>query len=165
MTLAVASVSSAKDFPKGSPKFEDRYRPALKAAAAAGKPLIVVFSASWCGPCQAMKKSVYPSEEVTPFHDKFVWAYLDVDESANKKVSQEFGVNGIPHIAFLDKDGKQLDSQVGSSSASSFAKKLEAVLKKAEAGGSGTTPGAPKPADDEKPAKKATGSVSGALSK
>ncbi len=129
--LLLHSNSTAGEFPKGSPKFETKYKSALAEAKKTGKPMLVVFSATWCGPCQANKKNVYPSEAVQPYHDKFVWAYLDVDEAANKKVAQEFGVNGIPHIQFLDKTGKPIDKVVGGSQPEAFAKKLEEVAAKA----------------------------------
>jgi thiol:disulfide interchange protein len=125
------SLAAGHDFPDGSPKFETKYKSALAEAKKTGKPVIVVFSASWCGPCQANKKNVYPSDAVKPYHDKFVWAYLDTDEKANAKAAEEFGVSGIPHIQFLDKNGKSIDKQVGGTSPDAFAKKLEAVLAKA----------------------------------
>ena len=129
--LAVITPALAGDFPKGSPKFEKSYRSALSDAKKTGKPVILVFSASWCGPCQTMKKDVYPSAAVKEYHDKFVWAYLDTDDNDNEKAAKEFGVSGIPHIQFLDATGKSVDKQIGSTSPESFATKLAAVLKKA----------------------------------
>ena len=130
--LAVPFSACADDkAPAGSPTFLHSYDKAIEAAAKEKKPVIVIFSATWCGPCQVMKKKVYPSAEVKPFHDKFIWAYLDADEKANEKPMQEFKVNGIPHIEFLGADGKSVDKQVGSSAPDAFVKKLEAVLAKA----------------------------------
>ena len=130
-----STVASAKD-PEGSPKFETRYSTALKKAKEENKPLLVVFSASWCGPCQANKKNVYPSDAVKPFHDKFVWVYLDTDEKRNEKPAKEFKVNGIPHIQFVDSNGKPLGQTIGGTTPDAFAKELAAILEKA--GGAGT---------------------------
>ena len=131
IAAALALPLIAGDFPKGSPKFEHSLKSVSAAAAKSGKPMVVVFSAVWCGPCQAMKKDVYPSAEVAALHDKFEWAYLDVDEASNEKASKEFGVTGIPHIQFLDKAGKPIGNQVGSTSPGDFAATLKSILKKA----------------------------------
>jgi thiol:disulfide interchange protein len=166
VTLAAVAVAGAfltrnacaagHDFPDGSPKFETKYKSALSEAKKTGKPVLLVFSATWCGPCQANKKNVYPSAAVKPYHDKFVWAYLDADEAANKKAMTEYGVNGIPHIQFLDKDGKSIDKMVGASTPEGFAKKLQEVLGKT---GGASTSAPEKPAvgiEPKKPASETT---------
>lgn len=126
--------SAASDFPKGSPTFVTGYDAALKAAKTSGKPIIAIFSASWCPPCQANKQNVYPSSEVKPFHEKFVWAYLDADEEANVPAMKKFGVSGIPHIQFLDAKGASVGKLIGGSSPKAFRKELESILKKTSAG-------------------------------
>jgi len=120
----------AGDFPAGSPKFEHSLPTAEAKAKKSGKPLVVVFSAAWCGPCQLMKKEVYPSAEVKALHDKFEWAYLDVDDESNAPAAKKFEVSGIPHVQFIDKDGKPLGSQVGSTSPGDFAATLKKMLAK-----------------------------------
>lgn len=133
-TLILAAIALpllAGDFPAGSPKFAHNLKDVTAASKKSGKPAIVVFSAVWCGPCQQMKKDVYPSEAVKKLHDKFEWAYLDVDEESNAAAAKKYGVNGIPHIQFVGKDGKDLGSQVGSTSPEDFVNTLEGVLKKA----------------------------------
>jgi thioredoxin-related protein len=133
LLLATAtSLAFASDFPKGSPTFNSSSGPALTAAKKSGKPVIMVFSAAWCGPCQAMKKDVYPSEAVKAFHDKFIWAYLDVDDASNESIASKYGVSSIPHIEFLDASGKEIDKQIGGESPEAFAKKLQSVLAKAK---------------------------------
>jgi thiol:disulfide interchange protein len=133
--LAVAFVASgaafSADFPKGSPKFKTTLGAATSEAKKDNKPVIAIFSAVWCGPCQTMKRDVYPSDAVKAYHDKFVWAYLDADSSSNQASMKKFGVSGIPHIEFLDSAGKSVGKQVGSTSPDAFAKTLEAMLKKA----------------------------------
>ena len=120
----------AGDFPEGSPKFEHSLPTVEANAKKSGKPVVVVFSATWCGPCQLMKKEVYPSAEVKALHDKFEWAYLDVDEESNAPAAKEFEVSGIPHVQFLDKNGKPLGSQVGATSPGDFAATLKKMLAK-----------------------------------
>ena len=134
LTLAIIALPLlAGDFPKGSPKFEHDFKAVSAAAEKSGKPMILVFSAVWCGPCQLMKKDIYPSAAVKPFHDKFEWAYLDADEDKNAALMKKFDVSGIPHIQFLSKSGKDLGSQIGATSAEDFANTLEKTLKKAGA--------------------------------
>jgi thiol:disulfide interchange protein len=118
----------------GAPKFESSHSVALSVAKKEGKPVVLVFSASWCPPCQMMKKTVYPSDIVKPYHDKFVWAYLDVDSAANQLTAQDYGVKGIPHIEFVNASGEPLvEEQVGGSLPQSFAMRLASALVKARA--------------------------------
>lgn len=123
----------AADFPEGSPKFATNAEVAMKAAQTNGKPIILVFSAAWCGPCQTMKKEVYPNAEVKPFHDKFNWAYLDIDVEANSKLSNTYHVEVIPNIVFLNAAGQKIDQQEGGGAPDVFAQTLAKVLKKSGA--------------------------------
>ncbi len=130
-SLTFATCLLASDFPEGSPAFTTNANAVMKAAKDNGKPAILVFSASWCGPCQAMKKDVYPSAEVKPYHEQFNWSYLDIDVGANGKLSDQYKVESIPHIFFVDGNGKVIDQQEGGASPKEFASKLAKVLKKA----------------------------------
>lgn len=114
-------------FGSGELHFEHTYVEAVQEAKRTHKPIILIFSASWCGPCKQMKSDVYPSDAVKPYRDKFVWAYLDVDEPVNGRSAQQYNVHGIPHIEVVDTDGKSFYQQTGSSSPSEFAAALESA--------------------------------------
>jgi thioredoxin-related protein len=131
LALGATTSAIAGDFPEGSPAFEHKLADALSKAKKEDKPVIAIFSAVWCGPCQTMKKNVYPSSQVKPYHSKFVWAYIDADEKGNAADMSKFNVTGIPHLEILDKDGKSIGKQIGSSSPADFVKTLEGALKKA----------------------------------
>jgi len=132
--LALVALSAALILPslraeeKKEPVFHDDFEEALAASEEEGKPLIAIFSAAWCPPCQTMKRNVYPSELVQPFHDQFVWAYLDADAEANRPLMQRFGVSGIPHITFLKPDGDALGHFTGAAPPEGFARILTQVL-------------------------------------
>ena len=126
---AVLALILAPALSFGGPAFSHDYTKALAKAKASNKPLILIFSASWCPPCQQMKHSVYPSKEVQPYHDKFVWAYLDADLKENARVLGAYGVSGIPHIEFLTPGGKSMGHFAGAVSPEKFTEVLDKVLK------------------------------------
>jgi thiol:disulfide interchange protein len=109
----------------GDVNFLHDYDAAVELAKKENKPLMVVFSATWCPPCQTMKKEVYPSPAVKSELDGWVCVYLDVDEEKNRKPATQYKVEGIPHIQLLTSKEEVLDKQVGSTSAEKFAKWLQ----------------------------------------
>lgn len=132
LTLAfvlITAAASASGFPKGSPNFAASFKEVQARAKKSGKPMILIFSAVYCPPCQVMKEEVYPSEVVKPFHDKFEWAYLDLMDRDNIKTAEQFHVSPIPDIRVLGNDGKELVSQNGPTNAEDFARTLEKALK------------------------------------
>ena len=120
--LAVSSV--ALSFPEGSPKFFESFTEGSKAAAASSKPRVVVYSSTWCGPCQEMKSKVYPTAEVKPFHSKYEWIYVDIDKPENEKLVLENQVDSIPRIDILNASGEVVAKQVGEVSARNFSEYL-----------------------------------------
>ena len=122
--LAITSVASTSksnvgqtvpeikaDYVKGKPEI-------------AGKPMIVEFWATWCGPC---KTSIPHLNEIYKKHkDKGLVVIGLTDESnqvirnftkqvpieyfaatdRNGKLNKHFGVQGIPHALLVDKTGK-----------------------------------------------------------
>ncbi|MDF1753292.1 MAG: thioredoxin family protein [Verrucomicrobiales bacterium] len=130
-TLAVSAITlgilTASQQSSDAQEFSHDFEEASELAKKSQKPLIVVFSATWCPPCQKMKKSVYPSTEVKPYHDSFVWAYLDADESKNRPLMSKYGVNGIPHISFLSPGGNLVGHFAGAVSPEQFTKILDQV--------------------------------------
>jgi thiol-disulfide isomerase/thioredoxin len=62
-------------------------------------PVILDFSATWCGPCQKMSPILHSAAEKY----KFTLIIIDVDK--NQKLSQQYGISGIPHV-YLYIDGQ-----------------------------------------------------------
>ena len=74
-----------------------------------GKPTIVDFSATWCPPCKQLKPIFEKLAE--EFKGRINFVTIDVDE--NPDLAQAYGVQNIPMMVFLNKDGQIQNTLVG----------------------------------------------------
>ena len=90
---------------------------------ASGKPLVVDFWATWCGPC----KKIAPEIEALAqeYEGQAIIGKCDVD--SNDALTGKFGVRNIP-TALCFKYGEVVDKQVGAAPKSVFEDKLKAIL-------------------------------------
>lgn len=65
-----------------------------------GKPTLLEFYADWCATCKAMAPTIADLED--EFADRVNFVMLNVDNPKWMPELTQFGVNGIPHFAFID---------------------------------------------------------------
>jgi len=87
------------------------YAAALKQGKAERKPILVVFSTTWCTYCRNMKEDVWPRAEVKTAVQPFV--VVEVDGERQPEVAAKYQVTGYPTLVALDAEGRLIGAIEG----------------------------------------------------
>lgn len=94
-----------------------------EALLAQGKPMVVDFSAEWCGPCRKMAPVI--EEFAKQYDGKAIIGSCNVDE--NEELTAKFGIRNIPAIFFI-KEGQIADKIIGAVTPAAVEEKIKALL-------------------------------------
>jgi thioredoxin 1 len=92
----------------------------------AGRPVVVDFFATWCGPCKVLSPRL--DKLAGEFGDRIKFVAVNVDHAPT--LAAKFNVQGIPTLLFFGADGIVTETSVGLLSAEVLRAKLESLVKK-----------------------------------
>ena len=95
---------------------------ALEKAQAEGKPLVVISSASWCGPCQALKRALKTAPKEA---EKYVFTIVDGETDPRFAPHTK----SFPTTFLYDKSRKLKARIIGYDSMNKFLEQIRQVLR------------------------------------
>jgi thioredoxin 1 len=105
--LAFSSALHA-EIPQG---WSVNYSNSLSVAAAARKPALVFFTASWCGPCKMMVRGTLSEAAVQQVLSNVAPVALDIDE--NHDLASRYGIDAVPTFVILSASGSEVGRVTG----------------------------------------------------
>ncbi len=91
---------------------------------AEGLPIVLDFSATWCGPCKKIAPII--DELAAEYKGRVNVGKCDVDD--NEELTSKFGIRNVPTVLFI-KNGEVVNKNVGAAPKSTFVEKIEELLK------------------------------------
>lgn len=108
------------------PAWSTDFDKTLHSAAEAGRPLLLDFSATWCGPCQVMARTTLQESNVVQKLASFLKVKVDID--ANAALAERFGIHAVPTFVLVNGDGEEMARTTGASDAATFGDWLNGAL-------------------------------------
>lgn len=89
----------------------------------ADQPVLVDFSATWCGPCKQLNPII--EELAGEYSGRVKIGKVDIDD--NQEVAARLGIMSVPTVV-LFKGGRRVETIVGLSPKAVYKKKLDELL-------------------------------------
>jgi thioredoxin-like negative regulator of GroEL len=116
--LALLVLPGATALGEALPGWRTNLTAAVEEAAELDRPVLLYFTAAWCGPCQAMARTTLRVEAVTNAIAALIPVAVDVDE--NSELARTRGVNAVPTFGLLSPAGEPVVRTTGFQSPEAF---------------------------------------------
>ncbi len=108
-------------------QFEGNLAEAMAKAKSENKVVMLLGSATWCGPCKALEANVYPTKETGDLiNGKAVFIKYFLDKGDPDNVAAKYNIRAYPTFVIIDADGNVMNKFVGGAAdAASFNARVE----------------------------------------
>jgi len=111
---------------RGAVQFVAGYQNGFEIAQSHRRPMLVFFTAEWCGYCHQMAREAFTDPTVVRLSEQFVCILVDAD--AEPEVCKYFGVRGYPTVQFISPGGVPLNRVTGMQPADQLAVAMQQAL-------------------------------------
>lgn len=107
-------------------RWYDSYDTAVNMARFENKPMLVDFTAKWCGWCEKMDRDVFANEEVIAKLQKFICVRIDVDKQ--RDIAYAYAINSLPRVVVINTHSEMVGDWIGYRGWEDFSKLLDDVM-------------------------------------
>ncbi len=109
--------------------WEESFSSAMEKAKKEKRPIFLMMTATWCGPCKMLESKTLPDRHVRDGMKDFVW----VQAFEEKDVEAKYGLTGYPTLVFIDPEqDRVIHKTVGYQTVGPFLKNVIQARKSGE---------------------------------
>ena len=130
LLLALTVITSANPVSAQSVDWLTDYNQAVTKAKETGKPIFIDCFADWCVWCHRLEKEVYTDPSFLRFSQGFVTLRINVEDQAEgTRIAEQFQVDSLPSMLFIEPDGTLLDRVNGFVPANELISEIQSIWK------------------------------------
>jgi thiol-disulfide isomerase/thioredoxin len=106
--LLIAPIALRAELPPG---WKTDYTNSLGESKSQQRPLLIYFTASWCGPCRTMARTTFTNQLVVQALRSFIPLALDIDDHSD--LAEHYGIHAVPTFQIFTPAGQQAAATTG----------------------------------------------------
>jgi thiol-disulfide isomerase/thioredoxin len=126
--IACVAIAARGEIPTG---WTTNYSSAFAEAMGSKEPVIVFFTASWCGPCKMMARTTLTNDSVRQALSEMPHVAVDIDE--HQDLAAKHGISAVPTFLLMSETGAEIRRTTGFQSASDFVRWVTNGVSEAQA--------------------------------
>jgi len=108
LILLLAAGAARGEIPDG---WNSDYRASLAQAKTNQQPVLIYFTASWCGPCKRMARTTFKEETILKVLEPILHLALDIDEQPI--LAEQHGIRAVPTFQIVLSSGTPVATLTG----------------------------------------------------